>query len=124
VWQGKRLFRAAGAAVLFIVAPKVAVRNQKRLTMEQEAAELAVALPLYFEQCKAWVGKVTKPTVTSILQVRRRRRSGYHQQQLPRHHRHPHHHQAVGLRLVRETGISVGLTGHHVTHRTSGSSWI
>jgi hypothetical protein len=38
-------------------------------TSVQEAQEFGVAFPLYIEQSKAWVSKVTKSTITSIAQV-------------------------------------------------------
>ena len=57
------------AALRFIRGMSKAVLANKAKTKPQEAADFALSFPLYFEQCKAWVSKVTKATYTSILQV-------------------------------------------------------
>lgn len=67
--QGKRLFRAVAEAIVFIVGQNRAVLQRKAVTRDQDAAEFQLAYPLYFEQCKAWVAKVTKATINSLLQV-------------------------------------------------------
>ena len=69
--QGKRLFRGVALAILFVVRRRLVVLRRKQATRDREAAEFQMGLPLYFEQCKAWVIKATKPTITSLLQVRK-----------------------------------------------------
>jgi hypothetical protein len=68
--QGAVLFRSVGWGVVFVCMLKRSWLASKGKTKEQEARELALSLPLYLEQCKAWVNKVTKATVASILKVR------------------------------------------------------